>query len=104
MKEWEYHPTAFRELERAITKYENELEGLGGELLAEVEDVLSANQDHALPGTTVGRDGRDTLRKLLLERFPYAVIVDVRPETTLVLAVAHLRRRPGYWRARTPRG
>ena len=100
MKEWDYHPTAWRELERAITKYEGERAGLGGELLARVEDVLLASQEEPMPGTTVTAGGRDTLRRLLLERFPYALIVDVRPETRLVLAVAHLRRRPGYWRAR----
>jgi len=103
MKEWDYHPTAFRELERAITKYDGERNGLGGELLAEVEHVLLTNQEHPLPGTTVTSDGRDTLRRLLLERFPYALIVDVSPETRLVLAIAHLRRRPGYWRARAPK-
>lgn len=65
--------------------------------------MLLTHQEHPLPGATVTSDGRDTLRRLLLERFLYAVIVDVRPETRLVLAVAHLRRRPGYWRARVPK-
>lgn len=100
MKEWEYHPTARRELERAMAKHEDARSGLGGELLAEIEHVLLTNQEYPLPGTTVTVNGRDTLRRLLLERFPYALIVDVRPEKRLVLAVAHLRRRPGYWRAR----
>jgi toxin ParE1/3/4 len=103
MKEWEYHPTARRELERAMTRHDDARSGLGGELLAEVEHVLLTNQEHALPGTTVTPEGRDTLRRLLLARFPYALIVDVRPEKRLVLAVAHLRRRPGYWRARAPK-
>jgi toxin ParE1/3/4 len=103
MREWDYHPTAWRELERAMTKYEGDRNGLGGELLAEVERVLLTNQEHFLPGTTATSGGGDTLRRLLLERFPYALIVDVRPETRLVLAVAHLRRRPGYWRARAPK-
>jgi hypothetical protein len=34
------------------------------------------------------------------KRFPYAVIYEVFPEGTHILAVAHDRRRPGYWRKR----
>jgi hypothetical protein len=37
------------------------------------------------------------VRRILLERFPYAVIVLCRPEETVVVAVAHTRRRPLYW-------
>jgi hypothetical protein len=81
-------------------KHEDARSDLGGELLAEVEHLLLTNQEHPLPGTTVTAKGRDTLRRILLERFPYALIVAVRPDKRLVLAVAHLRRRPGYWRAR----
>lgn len=103
MKEWGYHPTAQRELERAVTKYNGERKGLGAELLDLVEHALDANQEHPLPGTTATPNGRDTLRVLLIDRFPYGLIVDVRPEARLVLAVAHLRRRPGYWRARAPK-
>lgn len=44
MKEWDYHPTAFRELERAITKYDDERSGLGGELLAGSKPCSSATR------------------------------------------------------------
>ena len=36
-------------------------------------------------------------RKRVLHRFPYSVIYDVQASTVTVLAVAHHRRRPGYW-------
>lgn len=32
--------------------------------------------------------------------FPYSLIISVEPDALLVLAVAHARRRPGYWRDR----
>ena len=36
------------------------------------------------------------------ERLPYAVVCRVAPDGSIrVLAVAHHRRRPGYWRLRT---
>ena len=35
-----------------------------------------------------------------LERFPHALVYLVRDDSILGLAVAHLNRRPGYWRSR----
>jgi plasmid stabilization system protein ParE len=36
-------------------------------------------------------------------RFPYLLYYDiVAPDQVMILAVAHARRRPGYWRRRTP--
>ena len=39
-------------------------------------------------------------RKVRLRRFPFALVYHVGVEVAHVLAVAHLRRRPGYWRGR----
>jgi plasmid stabilization system protein ParE len=39
-------------------------------------------------------------RRFLLHRFPYEVVYRVRGEHVLVVAVAHCKRRPGYWRER----
>lgn len=39
-------------------------------------------------------------RRFLLHRFPYEVVYCVRGEHVLVVAIAHCKRRPGYWRDR----
>lgn len=39
-------------------------------------------------------------RRFLLDRFPYEVVCRVRGENVLVVAIAHCKRRPGYWRER----
>jgi len=39
-------------------------------------------------------------RRRVLSRFPYSVIFQDKDEVILVIAVAHAKRRPGYWRAR----
>ena len=39
-------------------------------------------------------------RNRVLHRFPYTVHYEVVKTTVTILAVAHHRRRPGYWRAR----
>jgi hypothetical protein len=38
--------------------------------------------------------------RLILKRFPYDIVVFDHLGETLVLAVAHHSRRPGYWRNR----
>jgi len=40
------------------------------------------------------------LRRFLLHRFPYAVVVACLPQEVVVIAVAHQRRRPRYWTRR----
>jgi hypothetical protein len=39
-------------------------------------------------------------RRLVLRRFPFAIVYRLAGEFVLVLAIAHMRRRPGYWRGR----
>lgn len=39
-------------------------------------------------------------RKALLRRFPFALIYRTRSNEIQIVAVAHLHRRPGYWRHR----
>jgi plasmid stabilization system protein ParE len=38
-------------------------------------------------------------RKRVLKRFPYSVFYEVLGSTVTILAVAHHRRRPDYWRS-----
>ena len=42
-------------------------------------------------------------RHYLLRRFPFSVVYRVEEARVLIVAVAHARRRPGYWRNRKPR-
>jgi toxin ParE1/3/4 len=43
------------------------------------------------------------IRRALLARFPYALVFLVREDEVRVLAVAHAKRRPGYWLSRVRR-
>lgn len=40
------------------------------------------------------------LKRVFLDRFPFAVVFYVEEDNVHVVAVEALRRRPGYWRAR----
>ena len=42
----------------------------------------------------------DGTRRRLLRHFPYTIFYEIDGNTVFVLAVAHQRREPGYWRSR----
>ena len=43
------------------------------------------------------------VRVRLMQRYPYSLVYIVRDPKIVIIAVAHQRRRPGYWLSRTPR-
>ncbi|MFA6314090.1 MAG: type II toxin-antitoxin system RelE/ParE family toxin [Sterolibacterium sp.] len=45
-------------------------------------------------------EDEDAIRRHILRHFPYTVFYEILGSTVTVLAVAHQRRKPGYWRKR----
>ncbi len=64
--------------------------------IAEYERVLELLSTHPELGT-LWRNGR---RRFPVRKFPYSIIYYVRGEEMRVIALAHHRRKPGYWAAR----
>jgi plasmid stabilization system protein ParE len=56
--------------------------------------------DQLSPGALMWPEDEDAFRRHILRHFPYTVFYEIRGNTVTVLAVAHQRRRPGYWRER----
>ncbi len=54
-----------------------------------------------LANPKIGVVFRGALRRYLLRRFPYSVIYQPTAEELQIIAVAHQRRRPGYWPRRS---
>jgi toxin ParE1/3/4 len=48
----------------------------------------------------LGAVWRGAVRKLPLRRFPFSLVYDLKEGTVRGLAIAHHRRRPGYWNDR----
>lgn len=94
-------PEAEAELAEGMSWYEERQPGLGAALLGEVDEVLKGLERGVLVGVPVPHV-RTTLpvRRVLLDRFPYAVVFLEHGGRTHVLAVAHFKRRPGYWASR----
>ena len=91
-----FHPDAEIEMHEAARYYEDRSPNLGSELLAEVERALILISRAPEACQRVGRRAR---RKSLW-RFPYNLIYAVYPDRIRILAFAHQKRRPFYWRRR----
>ena len=88
-------PDAEAELQSAAIWYEEKCRGLGIEFVAVVDSALESvlENPEACP---VWRSDRP-YRKRSLNRFPYVVFFRIDSATGEIIAVAHAKRRPGYW-------
>ena len=97
MKPMRFHRLATPELAGAVEYYENWRSGLGLDFQDEVEAVVCRVQQN--PG--IGGHYKDTrFRHCLVRRFPYVVFYQELDSTIWIIAVAHGKRRPGYWSRR----
>jgi plasmid stabilization system protein ParE len=81
--------------------YEGRRTGLGFEFFDAVDAAVG--QVLALPrsGERVPRMPAELpVRRLAVKRFPYRVVYLETPPELRILAIAHDRRRPGYWKSR----
>ena len=90
-------PAALAELQDATAFYALKANvELGLAFVAEFERTAN----FVLANPLVGAVFRGTRRRYILRRFPYSIIYQVTTDELRVIAVAHHRRRPGYWASR----
>jgi len=100
MKPVVFHGDAEEELDDATGYYESRRKGLGLAFQAEVKRVVDLVQQH-LERWALYKDG--PFRKHSLKRFPYAVYYLELQHCIWIAAIAHQKRKPGYWSQRRPR-
>jgi len=84
------------EFREAVRWYEARRAGLGGEFFDTVAETLARIEANPEIGTTISADGQT--RRALLVKFPYQVVYRLRPTEIVIVAIAHLKRRPGTGR------
>jgi toxin ParE1/3/4 len=104
LKPVEFDPDARAELDRAAADYEAEYRGRGLRFYRAVERAVQAiaatpSAGHPFPGTPE----RYGIRRRLVQRFPFAIAYRDLGDVVRIDAVAHTRRRPGYWLERSMR-
>lgn len=96
-----YHPAAREELRAAVQYGEAERPGRGALLEAVVHHTL--RRIRRLPRSAPrwpGWRGTVEVRRAIVKRHPYVVVFAIVPEQIVIVAIAHTRQRPGYWRTR----
>lgn len=84
------------EVDTARDYYENEVEGLGKAFVHAVRGSIEEIKSNP----TASRIIQGSYRRFLTPRFPFGIIYQVSQDTLYVVAVAHLRKRPNYWKNR----
>jgi toxin ParE1/3/4 len=84
------------ELREAVKYYEGKRPGLGSDFALEVE--ASIESVRRFPERWPLRS--DGTRRYLVQHFPYIVVYLFLNDHVWIIALAHCKRRPGYWSTR----
>lgn len=84
------------ELHGAVKYYNKERPGLGFEFANEVKVALSRIRYY--PEIWIEID--PGIRKCIIKRFPYALLYIMDNSQIVIIAVMHMKRKPGYWKTR----
>jgi len=97
MRRITFHEEADSEVYEAALYYEHRAPNLGLAFLDEIEKASQRILANPMAYQSVG----DQVRQAPVARFPYSVLYALEPDDRIrVIAVAHQKRRPGYWRKR----
>lgn len=92
---------AEEELTAAASWYDQKRPGVGGELVLAVEEAFRLIcQFPGIGAPAIEASNASDVRKLVVQGFPYWVVYKELATQIYVVAIAHFRRRPGYWKSR----
>ncbi|MBU1614144.1 type II toxin-antitoxin system RelE/ParE family toxin [bacterium] len=84
------------ELDETVDYYNSESPGLGDEFLLEVLDTLKRIKQFP----NAWHPFTKKARRCQTRRFPYGIVYQILETEILIVAVAHLHRKPDYWHNR----
>lgn len=92
----EFSAPAWNELLEAVAYYDGQRLGLGREFEEAVEQGKQQIETHPHAWQRLSRRAR----RYRLKKFPYGLVYRLEGDRAVVMAVMHLKRRPGYWKGR----
>ena len=96
-----FHPEAKAEFLAEVEWYDEREFGLGARFEIAVREAIDAAVDSPETWSVwPGWEREPAVRSKRVSGFPYRVVYFVTGEQLAVLAIAHAKRRPGYWRER----
>lgn len=101
MKPYRYHPAAERELDEAIEHDEAELPGRGLRLEQQIARLVHRLRRFPVSAPIwPGLDSAHEVRRAKVRRHPFLVVYMLHSDQLVILAVAHTKKKPGYWASR----
>lgn len=91
-----FHPEARVEALEAEAWYSDRDPAVGKAFSIELERAIDSIAEAPFTWPAHGKGAR----KRLLRKFPYTVVYRILTDRVQVIAIAHQRRKPGYWRNR----
>jgi len=88
------------EVEEAVAYFDEQRPGLGDRFEQDLRETVAFITDRPLSGKQL----TSNVRQFRLRTFRYNVIYAVDSQELIIVAVAHHRRRPGYWLGRLSHG
>jgi len=101
MRSFRFHSGALAEFEAAVLWYADRWHDAASRFALAVDSNLVEICE--LPDAWPFWPGRTDVRRRVMHRFPYSLVYLPRTEI-IVIAVAHHKRRPGYWVSRLRAG
>ncbi len=94
--EVEFHPEAIAEFDFAVDWYLERSEQSARDFMREVDDAIAS----IAANPQMWAEYVHGTRRYVLRHFPYLVVYLLQETRVEIVAIAHGRRRPGYWAKR----
>ena len=89
----EFLKAAQTELDQAFEWYETQQKDLGVQFLNEFDAAIRRISSYPESYILIEKN----VRRCLVKRFPYGILYGIDTDKIVVIAVAHLHRKPDYW-------
>lgn len=96
MKPLSYHPESKADSRKAIDWYWDQ----NRVAVFNFRDELNAALARIRTNSGIGSPYLHGTRRVLLNRFPFSIVYRERLQDVQIIAIAHAKRRPGYWAKR----
>lgn len=93
-----YHEEAFAEYQNAVLYYKNLSAEYSKRFVRSVEYAISLIREQPTAFTKISKN----IRRCILFSFPYSIFYTLLENKIVIIAIAHQKRRPEYWKRRKP--
>jgi toxin ParE1/3/4 len=91
-----FHPEARSEFSEAVLYFK----ARGYNLAVRFDSQVRTTIQRIVETPERWRELEPGIRRCFVEVFPYSVVYSIEPKFVLIIAIAHAKRAPGYWRRR----